>query len=102
MRAAQTAQTAFADVDGDRIRLTSAWEAGVWASRIPGAKRAGDGAWMMPATLDTCMELRKHRVIFSPTLEQCETRADKVRRYIESVKRADQVEPLKPVPIKAP
>ena len=102
MRAAQTAQPAFADVDGDRIRLTSAWEAGVWASRIPGAKRAGDGAWMMPATLDTCVELRKHRVIFSPTLEQCEARADKVRRYIESVKRADRVEPLKPVPIKAP
>ena len=57
MKAAQQAKTAFADVDGDRIRLTSAWEAGVWASRIPGAKRAGDGAWMMPATLDTCMEL---------------------------------------------
>ena len=102
MKSAQQAQNAFADVDGDRIRLTSAWEAGVWASRIPGAKRAGDGAWMMPATLDTCMELRKHRVAFSSTLEQCETRADKVRRYIESVKRADRVEPLKPVPIKAP
>ena len=102
MRASQTAQTAFADVDGDRIRLTSAWEAGVWASRIPGAKRAGDGAWMMPATLDTCIELRKHRVIFSETLTAIEGRLAKIQRYIEGVKKAQTVEPLQPIPIKAP
>ena len=73
-----------------------------FASRIPGAKRVSGGNWTMPATLDTCVELRKHKVAFSDGLAACEARADKVRRYIESVKRADTAEPLKPVPIKAP
>lgn len=84
------------------IRLSGDPGAMLWASRIPGAKRQRDMAWAMPATLDTCQELRRHGCAFSVDLETCEARADKVRRYIESVKRSERVEPLKPIPIKAP
>lgn len=74
----------------------------IWVRRVVGAKMGRDRVWTMPATLDTCLELRKHGVEFSEQLAACEARADKVRRYIESVKRSDAVEPLKPVPIKEP
>ena len=82
------------------IRLDG--EETLWAGRIPGAKKHRDGAWMMPATLDTCVELRKHRVIFSETLTAIEGRLAKIQRYIEGVKKAQTVEPLQPIPIKAP
>lgn len=84
------------------IRLEGDPNLTLWASRIPGARRVRDLAWTMPATLDSCAELRKHRVEFSPALSECEARADKVRRYIDSVKRADTAEPLRPVPIREP
>ena len=73
-----------------------------FASRIPGAKRVSGGNWTMPATLDTCVELRKHKVAFSDGLAACEAHLTKVNKYIEAVKRKDKVEPLHPVPIKAP
>ena len=82
------------------IRLDG--EETLWAGRIPGAKKHRDGAWRMPATLDTCVELRKHRVIFSETLTAIEGRLAKIQRYIEGVKKAKTVEPLQPIPIKAP
>lgn len=84
------------------IRLEGNPNQTLWASRVPGAKRQKDFTWSMPATLDTCQELHKHGVEFSEQLAACEARADKVRRYIESVKRSNKVEPLKPVPIKEP
>ena len=92
-----------ADLTPDgQIRLEGEIGAGLWVRRIIGAKAIRDGSWQMPASLDSCVELRKHGVAFSETLTACEARADKVRRYIESVKRSETVEPLKPVPIKAP
>lgn len=84
------------------IRLEGDTGAGLWARKIPGAKIGQGGCWMLPATLDTCMELRRHSVAFSEALENCEAKADKVRRYIDSVKRSAHAEPLKPIPIKAP
>lgn len=84
------------------IRLEGGTVALIWVRRIIGAKVCRDGGWTMPASLDACQELRRHGVLFSEALAECEARADKVRRYIESVKRAETVEPLKPVPIKAP
>ena len=84
------------------IRLDGGTVATLWVRRIIGAKVNRDGSWTMPASLDSCQELRKHGTAFSDALAACEARADKVRRYIDSVKRADHAEPLKPVPIKAP
>lgn len=84
------------------IRLEGDPACMLWCSHIPGAKRQRDLSWTLPGTLDSCLELKQHRVAFSPMLGAYEARADKVRRYIESVKRAERVEPLKPVPIKAP
>ena len=84
------------------IRLEGNPNQTLWASRVPGAKKQKDFTWSMPATLDTCVELRKHRVIFSETLTAIEGRLAKIQRYIEGVKKAQTVEPLQPIPIKAP
>lgn len=84
------------------IRLEGNPNQTLWASRVPGAKKQKDFTWSMPATLDTCMELRKHRVIFSETLTAIEGRLAKIQRYIEGVKKAQTVDPLQPIPIKAP
>ena len=84
------------------IRLEGNPNQTLWASRVPGAKKQKDFTWSMPATLDTCVELRKHRVIFSETLTAIEGRLAKIQRYIEGVKKAQTVDPLQPIPIKAP
>lgn len=74
----------------------------IWLRRVVGAKMGRDRVWTMPATLDTCLELRKHGVEFSEQLAACEAHLTKVNKYIEAIKRKDKVEPLQPVPIKAP
>ena len=88
-----------ADLDGNVIRVTGS-SAGF--TRIPGARRKGE-AWEMPATLDTCTELKLLRVPFTNELSDFGNRLYKVQRYIEHVKlQTDNVEPLQPIPIKAP
>lgn len=87
---------------GGLIRLEGDTGAGLWARKIPGAKIGQGGCWMLPATLDTCTELRRHSVAFSEALEKCEARMEKVQKYIAGVKKAQTVEPLHPIPIKAP
>ena len=84
------------------IRLEGEIGAGLWVRRIIGAKAIRDGSWTMPASLDSCVELRKHGVAFSETLTAIEGRLAKIQRYIEGVKKAKTVEPLQPIPIKAP
>lgn len=92
-----------ADINAEGlIRLEGDPNLTLWASRIPGARRVRDLAWTMPATLDSCAELRKHKVEFSEQLAACESHLTKVNKYIEAVKRKEKVEPLHPVPIKAP
>lgn len=85
-----------------RIRLECTAGFPVWVNRIPGAKRMRDGSWQMPLTLDTCAELRRFYVDFSEALADYEKHAEKVRKYVDGVKGADHVEPLQPIPIKAP
>lgn len=88
-----------ARLDGAVIRVEGS-DAGF--TRIPGAKRRG-GAWEMPATLDTCIELQLLRVPFTKELCDFGNRLYKIQRYIEHVKlQTDKVEPLQPIPIKAP
>ena len=41
------------------IRLEGEIGAGLWVRRIIGAKAIRDGSWTMPASLDSCVELRK-------------------------------------------
>lgn len=72
-----------------------------YVNRIPGAKRRGS-AWVLPASLDSCTELKSQGVTLADSLEAAAARADKVRRYCDSVKRSEHAEPLKPIPIKAP
>ena len=70
---------------------------------IPGAKRRTDGAWEMPATLDTCTSLKNMGVEFSESLSAFGNKQWKIQKYIEHVKlQTDKVEPLQPIPIKAP
>ena len=84
------------------IRMEGDARSSLWIQRLVGVKRCRDGAWTMPASLDTCQTLLAQRVFFSPTLAAYAERADRIRRYIDSVKRQEHAEPLKPVPIKAP
>lgn len=70
--------------------------------RIPGAKRRGP-RWEMPATLDTCLALERCGVRFTDDLALFQTRQARIQKYIEHVKlQTDTVEPLQPIPIKAP
>lgn len=84
------------------IRMEGEAGTSLWIRRVVGAKMGRDRVWTMPATLDTCLELRKHGVEFSEQLAACEAHLTKVNKYIEAIKRKDKVEPLHPVPIKAP
>lgn len=89
----------IAHLDGAVIRVDGN-DAGF--TRIPGAKRRG-GIWEMPATLDTCTELKLLRVPFTKELSDFGNRLYRIQRYIEHVKlQTDNVEPLQPIPIKAP
>lgn len=69
---------------------------------IPGAKRRTDGIWEMPATLDTCSALKNLKVDFSEGLSDFGNKQWRIQRYIEHVKLSEKVEPLQPIPIKAP
>lgn len=74
-----------------------------YISRIPGAKIRRDNVWRLPLTLDSYEELRMQRVPLSPELEEYAGRLKRIQRYIEHVKVQDgPVEPLQPIPIKAP
>lgn len=89
----------IADLDGGLIRVSGSDAA---FTRIPGAKRKGD-AWVMPATLDTCILLQSLRVPFSDGLTAFMNRQGRIQKYIEHVKlQTEKVEPLQPIPIKAP
>ena len=90
-----------ADISGDGtvIAVTGSNAA---LSRIPGAKRSAAG-WTMPATLDTCTELKKLGAVFSEALRDFANRQWKIQKYIETVKlQTGPVVPLQPIPIKAP
>jgi hypothetical protein len=74
-------------------------------NQIPGARRAfrqKGNVWTAPLSIDTCSALKHHGVLFTADLETYFERGMKVRRYIEHQKTADVVEPLQPIPIKAP
>lgn len=70
--------------------------------RIPGAKCAAN-RWTMPLTLDTCAELKKLGVAFSDELREFANKQFLIQRYINQMKNSTRdVEPLQPIPIKAP
>lgn len=75
-----------------------------YVNMIPGAKhRSTEPAWILPATLDSCEELRSQRIPFSEELEAWAERLKRIQRYIEAVKlKEGDVMPLQPVPIKQP
>ena len=76
-------------------------------NRIPGAslaeQNAGHVAYMLPATLDSCLALKDQHIPFTDELRDFGNRLHRIQKYIESVKlETGNVEPLQPVPIKAP
>lgn len=76
-------------------------------SRIPGAKIAEKGTgrtvYTIPATLDSCFALKKQDVRFTQELKDFGNGLNRIQRYIEAVKlEKGHVEPILPVPIKAP
>ena len=94
---------ALAELEGNLITVRGKAEELRYVSRIPGAKRRPDGVWAIPATLDTCTELNHQHIPMSDELSAFGNRQWKIQRYIEHVKlQTEKVEPLQPVPIKAP
>lgn len=91
-----------------RILVSGKADALLYVSRIPGAKKAdqlanGYMAYTLPATLDSCMALKKLRIPLSKTLSDFGNQQWKIQKYIEKVKlQTGRVEPLQPIPIKAP
>lgn len=79
----------------------------IHVNRIPGAKiceqNAGRAAYFLPATLDSCVALKNQRIPFTDELKDFGNRLYRIQKYIEKVKlETGTVEPLQPVPIKAP
>lgn len=104
-----SAISAIADLaqDGSGIVVTAnSPKDAPYINRIPGAKRVfGKGkppSWSMPATQSICAELRSQHITFSEALSAYAARLERVQRYIERMKTADYVEPLRPIPIKEP
>lgn len=79
----------------------------IHVNRIPGAKiseqSAGHAAYLLPATLDSCVALKNQRIPFTEELRDFGNRQYRIQKYIEKVKlETGTVEPLQPIPIKAP
>lgn len=98
---------AVADLGDGRIVVRGKQTDLLSVSRIPGAKlteqHGGISVYTMPATLDTCFALKGNGIGMTPAMREFGNRANRVQKYIEAVKMAKgPVEPLQPVPIKAP
>lgn len=94
---------AIAEIREDRIRVTGEPYELRYIHRIPGARRGMDGSWTMPLTLDSCTALQGQKVQLSEELAKVAGKLANIQRYIAHVKvQTDLVEPLQPVPIKAP
>ena len=91
-----------------RILVSGKADVLLYVSRIPGAKKAdqlanGYTAYTLPATLDSCMALKKLRIPLSKALSDYGNQQWKIQKYVEKVKlQTGKVEPLQPIPIKAP
>lgn len=95
------------DSQKNKIVVTGSSAELVMISRIPGAKVAAKGqavtVYTLPPTLDSCYALKALKVPFSDELRVFGNSQARIQKYIESVKlQKDTVDPLLPVPIKAP
>lgn len=95
------------DSQKNKIVVTGSSAELVMVSRIPGAKVTAKGqaetVYTLPPTLDSCYALKSLKVPFSEELCSFGNRQARIQKYIESVKlQKDIVEPLLPVPVKAP
>ena len=94
---------AIAELINGQVTVRGSAEELRYVNKIPGAKRGMNGAWTVPATLDTCVELKNQRIPVSEELAAYGNRLYRIQKYIEHVKlQTDKVEPLQPIPIKAP
>lgn len=95
--------TAQASLGEGCIVIRGPAEALRYVSRIPGAKRRVDAAWTVPMTLDSCLEIKNQRIPMTDDLRAFGNQQARIRKYVEAIKvQEGEVEPLQPIPIKAP
>ena len=58
--------------------------------------------YVLPLALNSVMELKLRKATLSPELEQTARKLETIDKYVLHVKTQEHVEPLQPVPIKAP
>lgn len=58
--------------------------------------------YMLPLALNSVTELKHRRASLSPELDQVARKLETIDKYVLHVKNQERVEPLQPVPIKAP
>lgn len=58
--------------------------------------------YRLPLALNSVTELKRCRATLSPELEVLARKLETIDKYVAHVKNQDHVEPLQPVPIKAP
>lgn len=58
--------------------------------------------YLLPLALNSVSELKRRKAALSPDLAQAARRLETIDKYVLHVKNQEHVEPLQPVPIKAP
>lgn len=92
-----------ARLDRGEVLIEADAEGALTVLRLHGATRTRQMpplTWRMPLTLDTLAELKRERV---PVTVELAARAQKMlgaQKYVERMKAADKVQPLRPVPIR--
>lgn len=58
--------------------------------------------YILPLALNSVTELRRNRAAMSPELEALAAKLELIDKYVAHIKKQEHVDPLQPVPIKAP
>lgn len=94
--------TIYAEKRDGAIEVTSEDKTALtFAARMTGAKRI-EGGWRVPISESVTEILLSRRAVFGPELQGWIDYQRRVEKYINYCKTADKVEPIQPIPIKAP
>ena len=92
-----------ASLDGQTITITADPDSAATVTRIQGITRTAKMpplTWHLPFNLDNVAQLRAVKAMASPGLVQAVKDAATSARYVEQMKTAKTVEPMRPVPVK--
>jgi hypothetical protein len=92
-----------ASLDGQTITITADPDSAATVTRIQGITRTAKMpplTWHLPFNLDNVAQLRAVKAMASPGLVQAVKDAATSARYVEQMKTATTVEPMRPVPVK--